>query len=166
LIVKAHVIGSLIARLEDLKAIHMRASRLAALQQVYRAAISEELARRSRVIDERPGTLIIAADTSGVAAKLRQLLPRIVGEIVKSVPEVTAIRVEVQVGEARASPRRFPRLSISQPALQSIAQLRDQLPESSLRNALSRLIDHSTRSNGQNDPLQHDEREHDERQDH
>ena len=42
----SQVIGSLIAGLSDLKAIHMRASRLAALQQVYRMAIPEELATK------------------------------------------------------------------------------------------------------------------------
>jgi Dna[CI] antecedent DciA-like protein len=163
LIVKAHAIGSLIARLEDLKAIHMRATRLAALQRIYRAAISEELARRSTVVDERSGTLVIAADTSGVAAKLRQLLPRIVGEIVKSVPEVTAIRLEVQVGEPPPLRPRFEPRSIGEPAIQSFAQLRDQLPDSSLRQALSRLIEHCKPSDSENDPLQHHERKYDER---
>jgi len=105
--VKVHAIGSLIASLDDLKAIHVRATRHAQLQLVYRAAVPKELARRSRVIDERSGTLVIAADTSGVAAKLRQLVPRIVADIVKCCPEVTAIRVEVQVadGQPPTTPR-------------------------------------------------------------
>jgi hypothetical protein len=159
LIVTAHVIGSLIARLDDLKAIHMRASRLAALQQVYRTAIPEELARRSRVADERSGTLVIAADTSAVAAKLRQLVPRIVSEIVKTESEVTAIRVEVQVTEpARPAPR-TPRPHITRQGLESFAQLRDALPDSPLRQALSRLVEHGERSDSQDDALQNDKRE-------
>ena len=155
----AHVIGSLIARLDDLKAIHMRASRLAALQQIYCAAIPEELARRSRVADERSETLVIAADTSAVAAKLRQLVPRIVSEIVKSAPEVTAIRVEVQVAEPAHQVPRTPRPHITQQGLESFAQLRDALPDSPLRQALSRLVEHAERSHGQDDPLQKDEGE-------
>ena len=139
---KVHAIGSLIASLDDLKAIHVRATRHAQLQRVYRAAVPEELARRSRVIDERSGTLVIGADTSGVAAKLRQLVPRIAFDIVKCCPEVTAIRVEVQVadGPSPQAPRSRPHIAAQ--ALQSFAQLRDALPPSPLREALSRLVEH------------------------
>jgi len=161
--VTAHVIGSLLASLEDLKAIHMRASRLAALQQVYRMAVPEELAKRSKVVDERSGTLVVAAETSAVAAKLRQLVPRIVADIVKCCPEVTAIRVEVQVadGQPPTTPRARPQ--IARQGLRSFTQLRDALPDSPLREALSRLVEHSVRSHREDNPLQDDEREHDER---
>ena len=160
---KVHAIGSLIASLDDLKAIHVRATRHAQLQLVYRAAVPKELARRSRVIDERSGTLVIAADTSGVAAKLRQLVPRIVADIVKWCPEVTAIRVEVQVadGQPPTTPRARPQ--IARQGLRSFTQLRDALPDSPLREALSRLVEHSVRSHREDNPLQDDEREHDER---
>jgi hypothetical protein len=161
----SQVIGSLIARLNDLKAIHMRASRLAALQQVYRAAIPEELARRSRVADERSGTLVVAAETSAVAAKLRQLLPRIVADIVKCEPEVTAIRVEVQVSEGLSPARPAARPQITPQGLQSLAQLRDTLPDSPLRQALACLIERASRSHGKDDALQDDERDHDQSQD-
>jgi hypothetical protein len=160
--VTAHVIGSLLASLEDLKAIHMRASRLAALQQVYRMAVPEELAKRSRVADERSGTLVVAAETSAVAAKLRQLVPRIVADIVKCEPEVTAIRVEVQVNEDVAEKQQF-RPQMSRQALKDLTQLRDTLPESPLRQALSRLVEHGRESHGEDDPLQNDEYQHDQR---
>ena len=160
---KLHAIGSLIASRNDLKAIHVRATRHAQLQQVYRTAVPTELARRSRVIDERSGTLVIAADTSAVAAKLRQLVPRIVVDIVKCCPEVTAIRLEVQVADG--PPPRPPRTRphIAAEGLQSLAHLRDALPPSPLREALSRLVEHSNRSHSEDNALQDNEREHDER---
>jgi hypothetical protein len=162
LIVDTHVIGSLIACLTDLKAIGVRAKRLAALQQVYHAAIPKELARRSNVSDERSGTLIVKAETSAVAAKLRQLVPRIVVDIVKSDPEVTAIRVEVQVSEDRpAAPRARPELSPE--ALETFARLRDTLPESPLRQALARLVEHGAPSHRQDDALQDHEHQDDQR---
>jgi hypothetical protein len=162
LIVTAHVIGSLLASLEDLKAIHMRASRLAALQQVYRMAVPEELAKRSRVADERSGTLVVAAETSAVAAKLRQLVPRIVADIVKCEPEVTAIRVEVQVNEDVVK-RRPTRPQMTPQALKDLAALRDALPESPLRQALSRLVEHGRTSHREDDPFQNDEYQDDQR---
>jgi len=160
--VKVHAIGSLIASLDDLKAIHVRATRHAQLQLVYRAAVPKELARRSRVIDERSGTLVIAADTSGVAAKLRQLVPRIVADIVKCEPEVTAIRVEVQVNEDVVKRRPF-RPQMTPQALKDLAALRDALPESPLRQALSRLVEHGRTSHREDDPFQNDEHQHDQR---
>jgi len=164
-IVYSQVIGSLIAGLSDLRAIHMRASRLAALQQVYRMAIQEELAKRSRVADERSGTLVVAAQTSAVAAKLRQLLPRIVAEFVKWDPEVTAIRVEVQVSGERQTIERERRAGIPPRALESFTQLRDRLPDSPLRDALSRLVERGARSNGDDHTLQNDERQDDQGED-
>jgi hypothetical protein len=164
-ILHSPVIGKLIAGLSHLKAIHMRASRLAALQQVYRKAIPEELAKRSSVADERSGTLVVAAETSAVAAKLRQLLPRIVAEFVKWEPQVTAIRVEVQVSGERQTIERERRAGIPPRALESFTQLRDTLPDSPLREALSRLVERGTRSNGDDHTLQNDERKDDQRED-
>ena len=163
MVMKVHAIGSLIASLVDLKAIHMRASQLATLQQVYLAAVPPELAKRSRVIDERSGTLVLASDSSGVAAKLRQLMPRIVADIVKCRPEVTAIRIEVQVTDGQRPPSPRMRPHIAARGLESFIQLRDALPDSPLREALSRLVEHSAGSHSEDDPLQNDEREHDER---
>jgi len=160
---EVHAIGSLIASLDDLKAIHVRATRHAQLQQVYRAAVPKELAKRSRVIDERSGTLVLAADTSGVAAKLRQLVPRIVLDIVKCCPEVTAIRVEVQVADGPSPQVLRTRPNIAAQGLQSFTELRDALPPSALREALSRLVEHSSGSHSEDNPLQNDEREHDKR---
>jgi hypothetical protein len=165
-IVHSQVIGSLIASLSDLKAIHMRASRLAALQQVYYMAIPEELAKRSRVADERSGTLVVAAQTSAVAAKLRQLLPRIVAEFVKWEPEVTAIRVEVQVSAERPPEPRAARPRMTAQALQSFAQLRDALPESPLREALARLVERGSRSDRDDHAFEDHEGQHDQGQDH
>ncbi len=156
------VIGLLIAGLRHLEAIHVRATRLAQLQQVYQAALPRELATRSRVSDERSGTLVVAADTSAVAAKLRQLVPRIVADIVKFEPEVTAIRVEVQV-----SPSDFlvalpaPRAKITGEALRSLTQLRDELPDGSLKQAVSKMVERGVTSNRKDYAFEDDEREND-----
>ena len=64
----------------------------------------EEFAARSRVAYERAGAIVVLADTSAVAAKLRQLAPRIVARIVKSAPEITSMRVEVQITQSNKPP--------------------------------------------------------------
>ena len=160
MVLNSQTIGSLLRSLRDLQAILVRVKRLARLQQAYSGAVPRELARRSRVAYEREGTVVVSADTSAVAAKLRQLAPRIVIEIVKSFPEVTAIGVELQVMESSA-PAPGARPEIGSKGLASLARLRDSLPESPLRQAIDRLVARRPALDGEDKPLQHEEGEHD-----
>lgn len=158
------VIGSVLGSLRELEATLVRVNRLAALQRIYTMAVAADLARRSRVILERSGTLVVAADTSAVAAKLRQLAPRIVQEIVKSAPEVTSIRVEAQVTlgsdlGAQSRPKIGPR------GLTNLGELRDALPDSPLRRALDRMVRRGALSHSQDEPLQGEESQNDQQQD-
>src|SRR5215475_7717092 len=102
----SQLIGSVLRSLRGLEASLVRVKQLAALESLYAASVPRELAKRSRVAYEREGTLVLTADNGAIAAKLRHLAPRIVLEIVKSWPEVTAIRVEVQVKEPPAAWRK------------------------------------------------------------
>ena len=117
----------------------MRLNRVAALQQIYLGAVPSELSLLSRVADERAGTVVIVADTSAVAAKLRQVAPRIVTEIVKREPQRTSIRLEVQLAPSAGAARvRAP--VISQAGLASLTELQQSLADSPLREALGRLL--------------------------
>ncbi|PWT76296.1 MAG: hypothetical protein C5B46_01340 [Proteobacteria bacterium] len=149
-------IGSLLASLRDLQAIYVRVKKLSALQQSYAAALPSELSRRTRVSFERSGTVVVFADNGAVAAKLRHLAPRIVSEIVKAHPEVTSIRVEVQVAQSSMGPART-RPSIGLRGLASLVKLRDALPEAPLRAALSRLITRAPDSDSEHKPLEREE---------
>jgi hypothetical protein len=160
MVLDSQTIGSLLLSLRDLQAILVRVKRLASLQQAYSGAVPRELARRSRVAYEREGTVVVSADTSAIAAKLRQLAPRIVMEIVKSAPEVTGLRVELQVMETGPSTP-GPRPEIGSKGLASLGQLRDSLPESPLRQAIERMVAHRIALDGKDKPLQDQEGEHD-----
>jgi hypothetical protein len=134
----------------------VRAKQLAALEQAYAAAVPGEFARRSRVAYERAGTMVVVADTSAVAAKLRQLTPRIVTEIVKSAPEITSMRVEVQIVR-RGRVRREPRPEIASHGLASLRELRDSLSDSPLREAIARLVSRREASDRQDQPFEREE---------
>jgi len=153
-------IGALLASLRDLQAIYVRAKKLAALQQIYAGALPSELSRRSRVAFERSGTVVVFADNGAVAAKLRHLAPRIVSEIVKSDPEVTAIRVEVQVAHS-STVRRHLHRRIGSSGLASLTALRDSLPETPLRTALSRLVGGARALQSEHESLERQEGEED-----
>ena len=90
------VIGSVLRSLSELQATLVRVDRLAALQRIYLGTVPADVGRRSKITLQRSGTLVVVAETSAVASKLRQLVPRVFEEIVKFASEVTAIQVEVQ----------------------------------------------------------------------
>jgi len=162
--VNSPVIGSLLCSLRELQASLVRVKHLIALQQIYVEAVPRDLAKKSRVAYERSGAVVIVADTSAVATKVKQLAPRIVDKIVKFAPEVTSIQVEVQVTRVRdARERRMP--LIGPRGRSSWLALLDTLPASPLRNAVERLLQRGNQSGDKHQPLDGEEREHDQQQD-
>jgi len=158
--VNSPVIGSLVCSLRELQASLVRVKHLIALQQIYAEAVPRDLAKKSRVAYERSGAVVIVADTSALAAKLKQLAPRIVDKIVKSGLEVTSIQVEVQVTrENDAGVRRLPR--IGPQGRSSWLELRDALPLSPLRSAVARLLQRGSESSDEHEPFDGEKREHD-----
>jgi|KBSSwiStaDraftv2_1062776.scaffolds.fasta_scaffold1365272_2 hypothetical protein len=155
----SQLIGSVLRSLRDLEASLVRVKRLTALQRLYAQSVPRELARKSRVAYEREGTVVVTADNGAVAAKLRHLAPRIVLEIVKSVPEVTGIRVEVQVTQPPAA-RPEPPVEIGPKGLANLRELRDSLPASPLKAALDRLVSRREKLNRQDQALHGEEGEH------
>ena len=143
-------IGDVIATSGHLDAIARQAQRLRDLQQLLFASIPPALAAASRVGNLNSGTLIVLADNAAVAAKLRQLAPRLLLHLRNSPFEVTGIRVEVQVkphkikAEEEVTKRRLP-----SDAIQKFATLSEGLPPSPLKNAVARLVTrHGARKKG------------------
>jgi hypothetical protein len=135
--------------LRELEATLVRVERLAALQRIYAETVPRELAEKSQVACERTGAVVVVAETSAIAHKLKQLIPRVIEKFVKFAPEVTSIHVEVQVASSRDLHPRA-RAVISPSGLSRLRELRDALPDDSqLREALSRMIRHAARSDGE-----------------
>ena len=91
----------------ELAAVREKTQRLLALQRAYVDCTPVELAdmiKASRVGYLKAGTLYLLADNTAVAAKLRQLLPRLLPVFQKLEAEVTGIRVDVQPKSPPASP--------------------------------------------------------------
>lgn len=94
-----HDIRKLLDASSELAALREKTQRLQALQRAYVDCTPVELAeltKASRVGYLKAGTLYLLADNAAVAAKLRQLLPRLLPILGKLEAEVTGIRVEVQ----------------------------------------------------------------------
>jgi len=133
-------IGDVIANSGNLRSIARQAHHLSELQHLLVDAIPPALATASQVTRLKSNTLFVLASNAAVAAKLRQLAPRLVSRMQKQGFEVTGIRVDVQVkvhkikDEQEVTKRPLP-----SEAIEEILALSRGLPPSPLRAALTRL---------------------------
>jgi len=92
-------IRNLLSASSELAALREKTQRLQALQRAYVDCTPvefAELTKASRVGYLKAGTLFLLADHPAVAAKLRQLLPRLLPLFRNCDAEITGIRVEMQ----------------------------------------------------------------------
>lgn len=119
------------------------ARRLLQFQQSVEVALPPALAPHVRVANFRLGKLFIHASNSAVAAKVRQLGPRIAGELSNKGVKVTEIEVRVQAGAAPPARPKHERPALpgkkQKHALTSLART---LPaDSPIKRALTRLLE-------------------------
>lgn len=118
------------------------AARLVELQALLASALPANLARGARVANLKSGKLVIHADNGAVAAKLRQMTPRLAGLFAYQGGEVTGIEIRVQ-GRSGNPPKGAPKTptGVSETGKRALTTLEISLPAGSrLRLALARLI--------------------------
>lgn len=135
-----HTLGSLLGATEELKALTALARRLRELQSLYSRSAPRELASSSRVKSCRAGTLYVSADNAAVAAKLKQLTPRLLASIRESEAEITKIRIEVQVsGRDAGRVYTSQKAALTPVAITKIRELAGRVGDDGLKAALARL---------------------------
>lgn len=140
-------IGQLLASSEELKAVSARTRRMRELQKLYAEAAPPELAAASHVKNFRDGMLSIGADNAATAAKLRQLTPTLLARIGKSEPQVTGLRIGVQVsGRGERLRARSQKPALPADALRKFDALAKRVGNDDLRSALTRLVRHQRRA--------------------
>jgi hypothetical protein len=133
-------IGDVIANSGNLRSLAQRARRLEELQHLLFEAVPPALAGASRVSNYRSGLLVISADNAAVAAKLRQLAPRLLSHLEKSAILVTGIRVDVQVKAHKIKDEHHVTGNALPPdAIQKFSDLAGRLPPSPLKSAVMKL---------------------------
>lgn len=120
------------------------AKRLLVLQRAFESATP--LARQARVANIKLGRIVIHAGSGAVAAKLRQIEPRLTAVFVSKAAEVTGIDVRVQPEAGKRPPSSIqPRAGIGTRQKQALTSLAESLPaDSPLRRALGRLVGRSS----------------------
>lgn len=118
------------------------AGRLVKLQRVFEKIAPSYLAGSCRVANYKLGKVVIHADSGMVAAKLRQMLPSLVGEFSLEGAEVTEIQVKVQPSHvAPQHKKRGAPPSVGSAAKSGLHRLAETLPEDApLKESLERLV--------------------------
>ena len=143
----ARKIDNFLAHSGELRALSVQAQRLAKLQQVLLEALPSPLNRSARVSTLRAGRLVVLADSAAVAAKLRQLTPRLLRYVQERESQVTGIQVDVQVAvPQRLSGEKAAERDLSLAAVGSFEGLAGTLKPSPLKAALDRLVQRRKRT--------------------
>jgi hypothetical protein len=132
-------LNSFLASSQELSQLAGKAKQLLILQHQYEQVVPPTLRRASRVMQYDQHTLILSANNSAVAAKLRQMTPDLLTNLHNLGCEVTLIQVRVQVDRSAPVPATVkPVLSSS--GKQQLHKLADTLADSPLKRALLDLI--------------------------
>ena len=131
-------VGLLIDTLPELQALNREIRQLLALQSVLADVLPGNLAPSVRVALVKAGELILFADNGAVAAKLRQMLPRILISLRQRGCEITGIHLQMQV-RIRDNPLPRKQISLTREARDEIRLVSERLNDSPLKTALSRL---------------------------
>ena len=124
---------------DGINALMPQAKRLLELRQVLLETLPQPFAGLASVANYRQGKVVIFAANSSVAAKLKLLGPALKDHFVRRGLQVTALEIDVQPeGPAAAQPPKAALLSES--ARLALAELSTQLPDSELKNSVSRML--------------------------
>ena len=116
-----------------------QAERVIELRRIYSELVPQQLLRSSAIVNYRQKNVVIFAENNAVAAKLRLLSPRLVNDFSKYGVEVTGIRIEVQPRQEPAKEIMPKRAKLSRAGAESVQALARQLPDSKLKETLTRM---------------------------
>ena len=123
---------------QELRQLSHKVGQFLALQRYYEQIAPPSLIRASHVMQIDQQTLIIAADNGTVAAKLRQLAPKLTQLCQNGGYEITGIQIKVQVASPITT-RPLRPTSLSAIRRQQLVDFAIKLEESPLKTALHRL---------------------------
>ena len=123
---------------QELRQISGKVRQLLALQSHYEKVAPPSLLRSSHVMQLEHDILILGANNSAVAAKLRQMTPELVRQLKLHGCEVTGIQVRVQVTLPPIQHTATPS-SMSTVGKLKVSDLAATMADSPLKNALQRL---------------------------
>jgi hypothetical protein len=123
-----------------------QAAFLLTLRQVLTEALPEPLRRSCAIANYKQGKVILLAESSAAAARLRLLAPSLVELLGKRGLQVTGLRVDVQPDARRRTQLTEEKsLLLSPSATEALARTARSIPEGPLKQALDALVRRGSR---------------------
>ena len=116
------------------------------LTHLYAEIAPAHLRQASTIANYKSGIIVIHATSGAVAAKLRQLAPSLADGFSKRGVECNGLQVKVQAHKSETQSRTSTQKPLSTQTSQELTQLRNALPEGSLRDALETLLERSAKA--------------------
>lgn len=135
--------GAYLNRADELSPVMDKARRLLELRAAVIKLLPPSLSRSCTVANARQGRVVMFAESSVAAAKLKLVLPTLRNQLVQAGQEVTSMVVEVQPPSGR--PRSALARPLSTSAADALNALADRLPDSELRQILKKLASRASR---------------------
>jgi hypothetical protein len=137
-------IQKLIDASTELASVRVQAKKQTALQKAfvdYTPVEFADLTKASRVGYIKAGTLFLLADHAATAAKLRQLLPRLLPVFRELEPQVTGIKVTVQVTDStKAFRKRHEKSLLTIDSIEKFENLSRSINDQNLKLAITNLV--------------------------
>jgi hypothetical protein len=115
-----------------------QAQRLIELRKILAAVLPESLGRYCCIANYKQGKVVVFAANSAVAAKLKLLSPGLSEELSRRATEVTGLEVRVQPLDSESQVIEKS-AKMSAEAARALGRLAQQLSDSELKTALSRI---------------------------
>ena len=110
------------------------------LAHLYEGIAPAHFGQASNVANYKSGIIVIHAASGAVAAKLRQLAPRLADEFSKRGVECNEVQIKVQAREIQSQSRTSTQKPLSARTSGELSGLAGSLPASPLRSAIETLL--------------------------
>jgi hypothetical protein len=134
-----HRLNAILASNQELRQLTSKARQLSILQRHYESLVPPAFKHSSQVIQLHQQTVVIAANSGAVAAKLRHMADELISLFKAKGCEVTGIQIRVQVTAPLRPSRPVPR-RLGKAAREALGKLDENLADSPLKTALERLM--------------------------
>ena len=115
------------------------------LSKLYQEVAPPHLRQASSLANYKSGIIVIHATNGAVATKLRQLAPTLADGFRQRGVECSDVQVKAQATGTPTQSRSSTPKPLSVPSSRALEDLRDALPDSSLRQAVETLLQRSAR---------------------
>ncbi len=139
-----HNAGAFLDRAEEVGALMPKARRLLRLRQALVQMLPESLSRSCTLANERQGRIVLFAESSAVAAKLKLLAPALRNRLLQTGEQVTSVIIEVQPPAPGGPPPPEEKM-LTREAASELEALAARMPDSKLKTALKSLAGRARR---------------------